>query len=155
VANHRCRKKKIESLNGPDGHVHDTHVILKVAASYYKNLFSWESRGTSCIDEGFWAPEEKVTSSEREELEAPFRIEEVKADVFNSYSEGAPGPDGLSFLFYQKFWDIIKGDLMKLVHDFQGGRLDLFRINFATLTLIPKVEEASEMKNFRPISLLN
>jgi hypothetical protein len=31
----------------------------------------------------------------------------------------------------------------------------LFRINFATLTLIPKVEEASEMKAFRPISLLN
>jgi hypothetical protein len=44
---------------------------------------------------------------------------------------------------------------MKLVHDFQGGRLYLFRINFATLTLIPKVEEASEMKNYKPITLLN
>jgi hypothetical protein len=33
--------------------------------------------------------------------------------------------------------------------------LDLFRINFATLTLIPKVEEASDMKNYKPISFLN
>jgi hypothetical protein len=34
-------------------------------------------------------------------------------------------------------------------------KLDLFRLNFATLTLTPKIESASEMKNYRPISLLN
>jgi hypothetical protein len=68
---------------------------------------------------------------------------------------GVPGPDGLSFLFFQQFWDVIKDDLMNLVLDFQRGDLDLFRINFATLTLISKVDETSNMKNFRPISLLN
>jgi hypothetical protein len=31
-------------------------------------------------------------------LEAPFSEEEIKP-----YAEGAPGPDGFSFLFYQKF----------------------------------------------------
>jgi hypothetical protein len=36
-------------------------------------------------------------------LQAPFLEEEVKAAVFSSYSEGAPGPDGLPFLFFQKF----------------------------------------------------
>jgi hypothetical protein len=41
------------------------------------------------------------------------------------------------------------------VKSFQDGSLDLFRINFASITLIPKVEEAANMKNFRPISLLN
>jgi hypothetical protein len=88
-------------------------------------------------------------------LESPFSEQEVKAVVFYSYAEGSPGPDGLSFLFYQKFWDVIKDDLMNLVKAFQMGKLDLFRINFAMLTLIPKVENAMEMKNFRPISLLN
>jgi hypothetical protein len=33
--------------------------------------------------------------------------------------------------------------------------LDLFRIKFVTLTLIPKIYDASEMKNYIPISLLN
>jgi hypothetical protein len=42
-----------------------------------------------------------------------------------------------------------------MFRDFYDGRLDLFKLNFAMLTLIPKVEEALEMKNFRPISLLN
>jgi hypothetical protein len=64
VANHRYRKKMIETLNGPDCPVHDTLAILKIAASYYRNLFSWERRGTTCIDDEFWAPEEKVTPSE-------------------------------------------------------------------------------------------
>jgi hypothetical protein len=42
-----------------------------------------------------------------------------------------------------------------MVQDFFDPKLDLFRINFAMLTLIPKVDEARDMKNFRPISLLN
>jgi hypothetical protein len=39
--------------------------------------------------------------------------------------------------------------------DFQCGKLNLFRLNFALLTLIPKLEDVLEMKNFRQISLLN
>jgi hypothetical protein len=42
-----------------------------------------------------------------------------------------------------------------LVKEFQVGNLDLFRLNFALLTMIPKVENAMEMKKIRPISLLN
>jgi hypothetical protein len=75
--------------------------------------------------------------------------------MFNSYSDGAPGPDGLPFLFYQKFWDILKSDLVRLFEDFHNRKLDLYRLNCALLTLIPKVEEARDMRNFRPISLIN
>jgi hypothetical protein len=42
-----------------------------------------------------------------------------------------------------------------MVHYFFGHKLDLFRLNFAMLALIPKVDEARDMNNFRPISLLN
>jgi hypothetical protein len=50
---------------------------------------------------------------------------------------------------------VIKRDLMSMFEYLYEGRLDLFRINFAVLTLIPKVEDASDMKLIRPISLLN
>jgi hypothetical protein len=33
--------------------------------------------------------------------------------------------------------------------------LDLYRLNFAMITLIPKENEARSMRKFRPISLLN
>jgi hypothetical protein len=68
---------------------------------------------------------------------------------------GAPGPNGIPFLFYQKFWDVVKQDVFNMFKDFQCGSLDLFRLNFAMLTLIPKVDNASKMKQFKPISLLN
>jgi hypothetical protein len=42
-----------------------------------------------------------------------------------------------------------------LFDDFQKGKLDLFRLNCALVTLIPKVGDASNMKQFIPISLLN
>jgi hypothetical protein len=103
----------------------------------------------------FGGASDLVTNEENRGLTAPFLEKEEKDAVFGSYSEGAPGPDGLSFLFYQKLWDIVKDDLLKLVKGFQDSKLDLFKLNFATLTLIPKVEDASEMKKFRPISLLN
>lgn len=42
-----------------------------------------------------------------------------------------------------------------MFEDFHKGELDLSRLNFALVTLIPKVGEATNMKQFRPISLLN
>jgi hypothetical protein len=79
----------------------------------------------------------------------------VKTAIFDSYSEGAPGPDGLSFVFYQSFWDMIKQDLMAMLEEFRRGQLDLYRLNFALITIIPKEKDARTMNKYMPISLLN
>jgi hypothetical protein len=96
-----------------------------------------------------------VTPIENEMLTVPFTENEIKETIFSCYAEGAPGPDGLSFLFFQKFWDIIKNDIISLFQDFYTGELDLTRLNFALLTLILKELGARSMKKFRPISLCN
>jgi hypothetical protein len=49
----------------------------------------------------------------------------------------------------------MKRDLVALFGDFHEGELDISRLNFSLVTLIPKVGEATNMKQFRPISLLN
>jgi hypothetical protein len=115
VANHRNMKKRITSIKGPHGIVTKTSGILKVVATYYKDLFSWENRGAVTLDNQFWDNHEMVTYEENLELIAPFSEVEIKKVIFDSYAEGAPGPYGLSFLFYQKFWDVIKWDLIRLV----------------------------------------
>ena len=48
-----------------------------------------------------------MSQDENAMLEAAFTEDEIKEAVFGSYAEGAPGPDGLPFLFYQKFWEVI------------------------------------------------
>jgi hypothetical protein len=67
-----------------------------------------------------------MTDDQNIDLEAPFSEEEVMKAIFDSYSDGALGPDGLPFLFYQHFWDMLKDDLMAIFKDFHDGKLDIF-----------------------------
>jgi len=67
----------------------------------------------------------------------------------------APGPDGFPVEFYQNFWEIIKSDLMEMFVSLQAGRLDLFRINFGEIILLPKINDAERIQQYRPICLLN
>jgi hypothetical protein len=145
----------VHSLDGPDGPITDEAEMLELATSFYKDLFKKEVHSGYRLAEDFYSSNECVTDEQNIDLEAPFSEEEVKKAIFDSYSDGAPGPDGLPFVFYQHFWDILKDDLMAMFKDFHEGKLDLFRLNFSILTLIPKEPEASSMKKFRPISLLN
>jgi hypothetical protein len=67
----------------------------------------------------------------------------------------APGPDGFLGEFYQKFWDVIKVDLMAMFSPFQRNELPLFHLNFGTIILLPKKENVVQIQQYRPICLLN
>jgi hypothetical protein len=49
----------------------------------------------------------------------------------------------------------VKLDIVNMVKVFHDVNPNPFRINFATITLIPKMKNVSDMKNYMPISLLN
>jgi len=129
--------------------------MLEHAVLFYKNLFGFEESLGVKLGENFWDEGDKVTSQENELFEAPFSEEEIRLAVFESYAEGSPSPDGFSFMFYQVFWGTIKTDFMSLVREFEFGNVNLGRLNYAVITLIPKEPEAKVLKKFRPISLLN
>jgi hypothetical protein len=44
---------------------------------------------------------------------------------------------------------------MRLVRGFEKGEINMVRLNYVIITLIPKEEEAKNLKKFRLISLLN
>lgn len=129
--------------------------MLHVATNFYKNLFSYEPRLGFSLSPNFFSSKELITDEQNAHLQTPFNEEEIRAALFSSYPDGAPGPDGFPFLFLQKFWSLIKFDIISMFSDFYEGNLDIFRLNFAVLTLIPKEPNAIVMKKFRPISLLN
>lgn len=76
-------------------------------------------------------------------LELPFSEDEIKEVVFQSNPSKAPGPDGMSFLFYQQFWENIKEDIILLVNSFYQHNLDFSKLNHACICLIPKTKEAT------------
>jgi hypothetical protein len=65
------------------------------------------------------------------------------------------GLNGCPAEFYQNFWDTIKGDIKLMSQDLCHGNLPLFSLNFGVITIIPKIQEANVIQQYRPIFLLN
>ncbi|XP_078156117.1 uncharacterized protein LOC144551891 [Carex rostrata] len=107
------------------------------------------------LQDNLWAPSENLTADQCLFLQAPFSLEEIKRVVFACNPSKAPGPDGMSFQFYQSFWDILKDDLLRIFTAFYNNNLDISKFNLASICLIPKKEDATTVRNFRPISLIN
>ena len=71
------------------------------------------------------------------------------------HPEKFPGPDGMTALFYQMFWDIVKEDLTLMVNQFLFEGTMAQGLNDTNIFLIPKTTKPNEMTKFRPISLCN
>ena len=50
---------------------------------------------------------------------------------------------------------MLKIDLLHLFHDFYNGKLDLSRLNYGILSLLPKTSDANKIQMYRPICLIN
>lgn len=156
LANQRNRKNRISGLKGPEGLLEENDAMLKHVVSFYKNLFGKEENAGVSLGEDFWEEGEKVCDEENDMLRRlHLRWLKLRRRSLAHMLRVRQGPDGSSFLFYQAFWDIIKGDLMALVKCFEQGHLNLDRLNYTMITLILKEPDARTLKKFRPISLIN
>nr|GEW54665.1 RNA-directed DNA polymerase, eukaryota [Tanacetum cinerariifolium] len=66
----------------------------------------------------------------------------------------SPGPDGFTFGFYRRYWNLIEGDIFKAVDWFFQHGIIPNGGNLSFITLIPKIPNANMVKDFRPISLI-
>ena len=82
--------------------------------------------------------------------------EEVKTVVFQMNGESSSGPDGFKGSFFTSCWDIIKGDVDRVVCDFFVGAKLPWGYTSKLLALIPKMPGASFFSSeFHPMSLCN
>ncbi|XP_026410996.1 uncharacterized protein LOC113306253 [Papaver somniferum] len=88
------------------------------------------------------------------ELEKEFTEEEVFDVIKHFEANKFPRPDGFSMEFYKSCWHIIKSDFMKVMGEFYCRGTWDWRSNCSFVSLIPKKEDSSTSKDFRPLSLL-
>ncbi|GJS13387.1 RNA-directed DNA polymerase, eukaryota [Tanacetum coccineum] len=96
----------------------------------------------------------KLLISQADDLEREVPREEIRRAVWNCGDNKSPGPDGYTFEFFKKYWDLLGSDFCGAVEsffvtgDFSKG------CNSSFVTLIPKVTDAKFVNDFRPISLI-
>ena len=97
----------------------------------------------------------KLSQSEKEMLDKNLTIEELDESIKNAKTKSPPGADGLSNRFILTFWKLFRSALFKVANVcFASGKLtENFRNT--NIKLIPKKGDLKQLKNWRPISLLN
>jgi hypothetical protein len=96
----------------------------------------------------------KLSYGEAGNLTKPFSLEEVKQALWDCDSFKSPGPDGISFDFIKRFWDLLKNDFIRFLAEFhRNGKLSK-GVNSTFIALIPKVTSPQLLHDFRPISLV-
>ena len=88
-------------------------------------------------------------------LISTFTRNEVEAALKQMHPTKAPGPDIMYAIFFQKYWDVVGNDIMRLVLNVSNSNMSIADINRTNFTLIPKINSPSRLSDFRPISLCN
>ena len=151
-------KKQVRKLTLNNGiTVTDQQTIGKEMESFYSKLYKSELNYNK-LDNTFFTSEKIPTISniERDIIDAPITIEECKITLNTFKKNKSPGNDGLTYEFYDKFWNIISNILIKSYHAaFEKGELTVSQRQ-AIITLLEKPgKDRQLLKNWRPISLLN
>ncbi|XP_033133908.1 uncharacterized protein LOC117127485 [Brassica rapa] len=150
----RRARNKITLLLDINGNlVEDEEGLVAIATSYFRQIF--ESSIPEDIEEALSEVPTTITGSMNESLTAPVSEWEVKLALFAMHPDKAPGPDGMTALFYQKFWDIVKEDMTLMVNIFLFDGTMVNGLNDTNICLIPKTNKPNDMAQFRPISLCN
>ena len=135
------------------GLVEDVDGMKGVVEGFYGNLFSEKETDFITMSEVLGRLDKTVLDSEL--LSQDFTLLELDK-CLKSFKKGkSPGNDGLPLEFYLTFWDILAHDLLAVFKDLEGlDRLpDSFRSGI--VTLLYKKGDKTDLKNWRPITLLN
>ena len=155
MANGKKRKNTIFSIQKNGVEIEETEKILELATDYYKELFGRSAKSDVKLNQECWTLDENVSQAEREALCKKFEMEEVKQAIFYMEKNTAPGPDHMPIEFFQVCWDSIKEDLLEMFDEFYENKLEIGRLNYGIITLIPKLKEANQIQQYIPICLLN
>ena len=140
-------------MNSQEQWVEEMEDVVRVAVDYFDNLFC--AGLCNQMEECLSTVSTKVSLAMQDMLSRDFIADEIKEVVFQMGPTKAPGPDGINALFYQKFWHIVRNDVVNAVLDFLNNGVLLPDLNHTNIVLIPKVKDPEKMSEYRPISLCN
>ncbi|GBG59413.1 hypothetical protein CBR_g38439 [Chara braunii] len=135
--------------------------MLQYARMYYEDILTSRrpqdgvnvdlSSGTDMWD----STTLKLHTSAKLDLDRTFTVEELSQSLKSMAKGKSPGVDGLSVEFYATNWGVLDPLLVELYNEvLVGGKLGK-GMTHGVITVMFKKGDKSEVRNWRPISLLN
>jgi hypothetical protein len=121
IANGKHRKKKIFQLEQEEGTIVGDDNLKVYITKYYKKLFGQPDDNYVQMIENRIDDITQLSEEENVLLTENFTEEEVFQAISQMQHNKSSGPDGFPAEFYQRFWDVIKEDLMAMFAHFQAG----------------------------------
>ncbi|XP_050238085.1 uncharacterized protein LOC126687569 [Mercurialis annua] len=138
-------------LNWSNAGDQNTKFFHCVASKHYSNNHIYSIQ----VDESVFVEPENFRCSEAEGLSVPFSEVEIFKALSSCGKRKAPGPDGFNFYFYRRAWAFKKDVFFSSFAEFHGSNSRPSSISTSFMDLVPKVAKSTNIKHYRPISLVN
>ncbi|GKA67445.1 RNA-directed DNA polymerase, eukaryota [Tanacetum coccineum] len=127
---------------------------IRVKAKFFNHFLNqFLNPSTTRISLDSYFPN-RFKAEKAEDLECNISYDEIKKAVWDCGTNKSPGPDGFTFEFFQKFWNIMSNDIFAVVTQFFSTGIFPPGCNSNFIALILKTQDAKVIKDFRPISLI-
>jgi hypothetical protein len=128
----------------------ESEVRAKVV-QFYVSLYQEQESWRPTVDELDF---DMISEEEQALLERKFDREEVLQVVKDLQGDKALGPDGFTMAFFQKCWSVLEEDIMGFFEEVHTYCKFERSLNASFIALIPKKQNATNIRDFRPISLI-
>ncbi|KAI5405622.1 hypothetical protein KIW84_052410 [Lathyrus oleraceus] len=133
----RFRRNNIVSLVTSRGRLEGVEEIKSEIFNHFKSRFTEPMEDRPTLDGLIF---NALSVEDRDLLEAPFQVDEIKEIVWLSDCDKSPGPDGFPLGFLKKCWNFVKEDVVNFVQEFYVRGVLPRSATASFLALIPKVE---------------
>ena len=140
----RFEKNNITSVyNANESEVSSHEDIMKAHVDFYTKLFSPDSIDITVQNELLANVTRRLSVPDRDLCEGDLLLSEATDTLKSMSNNKSPGPDGLTAEFYSSFWDLLD----------TSDLCDFMKTSITRLVF--KKGDKKNLKNWRPISLLN
>lgn len=126
--------------------------LRKLCLEYYEGLMGKSDSNLIHIDVAAMRNNDQLSMKQKHSLIAPISEQEILKALNGIGDMKAPGIDGYGARFFKASWQTIKGDMIATIMNFFENERLYKAFNITMVTLIPKSDEATSIKDFRPIA---
>ncbi|KAF7839244.1 reverse transcriptase [Senna tora] len=125
VVNHHRTKTRIHTIQSQHGQwITDPKDIQHAATNYFQNLYTSTAAEDDSVRRLFIENSgiPKLNQGHIQHLSAPFTCLEIETALFQLNGGKAPGPDGMTPLFFQHCWDTVQDDVISMIKGIKIAR---------------------------------